>query len=290
MIQKTVVATEKYASEQEREGKLFNDIYDTIENTLQNIENGTFGGGGEKPKPPTPPGPEEPGKDLTEEEKEQTKDWDINKVEIKKDEDGKVVPVPKGFTPSEIDGEKKIDTGYVIKQDGTENEFVWVPIVSGYEFGKLYNFGTSSSPKNEVRAPTTTGYREPDILTDTNYGDASTTGGRGIALLKSVIGLSGSNDQILADWKIQLESEYARMKTSVSKYGGFYIGRYETGFEETEKATVKKNNAPENIGDRNWYEMYQKSKNLAKDLSIESTMIWGCQWDRCNAMVFNKHK
>ena len=25
--------------------------------------------------------------------------------------------------------------------------------------------------------------------------------------------------------------------------------------------------------------MYQKSKNLTKDLSIQSTMIWGCQWD-----------
>ena len=112
----------------------------------------------------------------------------------------------------------------------------------------------------------------------------------GIALLKSVIGLSGSNDQILAEWKTQLESEYVRMKTSVSKYGGFYIGRYETGFEDSTKATVRKNNSASNIANQNWYQMYQKSKNLAKDLTIGSTMIWGCQWDRCNAMVFNKHK
>ena len=52
MIMKTVVATEKYASEQEKEGKLFNDIYDVVENAMQNIENGTFNGWeGEKPNP-----------------------------------------------------------------------------------------------------------------------------------------------------------------------------------------------------------------------------------------------
>ena len=113
-------------------------------------------------------------------------------------------------------------------------------------------------------------YHEPDILTDTTYGDAST---KGIELLKSVIGLKGTDEQILSDWKTQLENEYVRMKISVNKYGGFYIGRYETGFEDAEKATVRKNNAPENISNRNWYEAYQKSKNYANDISIESTMI-----------------
>ena len=40
---------------------------------------------------------------------------------------------------------------------------------------------------------------------------------------------------------------------------------------------IKKNNT--NLYSVTWYEVYQKSKNLAKDLPIESTMIWGCQWD-----------
>lgn len=233
----------------------------------------------------TPPvaDPNDPRKDLTEAEKEQTKDWDLDKVDIKKDEDGKVVPVPKGFTPSDVDGEKKIDTGFVIKQDGTENEFVWVPIVSGYEFGKLYDFGTASAPKNELMSLTEDsykkGYHEPDILTNTEYGDASTESNRGINLLKSVIGLSGTNEQILEVWKTQIESEYNTMVASGNKYGGFYIGRYETGFEDSTKATVRKNNAPENLANQNWYQIYQKSKNLAKGLAIESTMIWGSQWD-----------
>lgn len=267
--------SEKYAQEQVKETKLFNDIYDVLENTVQNIEKGTFSGGEEKPNQPTNPEPEDP-----------TKKWDKTKVDVRYDEDGKIVPVPKGFTPSSVNGEKKIETGYVIKQNGTQNEFVWVPIVSGYEFGKLYDFGTSSEPKNEVIIATETGNREPDILTDTRFGDASkflgegdTLGERGLDLLKSVVGLTGSDEQILNTWKTQLENEYDRMRKSVATYGGFYIGRYETGFEDNTKATVRKDNAPENIANQNWYQMYQKSKNLAKDLSIESTMIWGCEWD-----------
>ena len=264
--------SEKYAQEQVKETKLFNDIYDVLENTVQNIENGTFSGGEEKPNPEIPEDP--------------TRNWDKTKVDVKYDENGKIIPVPKGFTPSNLEGEKNIDTGYVIKQNGTDNEFVWVPIVSGYEFGKLYDFGTKDNPKNEVIVATATGNREPDILTNATHGDASASRGdgdalgeRGLDLLKSVVGLTGSDDKILADWKIQLENEYARMRKSVTTYGGFYIGRYETGFEDSIKATTRKNNAPENIGNQNWYQMYQKSKNIARDLSIESTMIWGCEWD-----------
>ena len=67
MIQKTVAAAEKYGAEQKRETDMFNDIYNLIENTMINIENGT--GGEEKPKPPTPEEPEDPRKDLTEKEK-----------------------------------------------------------------------------------------------------------------------------------------------------------------------------------------------------------------------------
>ena len=82
-----------------------------------------------------------------------TKKWNLSKVRKVTSEDGIVVPVPNGFTPSTVDGEKSVNTGFVIKQGNngeiTEgiNEFVWVPVhcdkktfevIDGNNVGILY--------------------------------------------------------------------------------------------------------------------------------------------------------
>ena len=79
------------------------------------------------------------------------------------------------------------------------------------------------------------------------------------------------------------------MINSVEKYGGFYIGRYETGDLNQEVAVVQKGNT--NIASQTWYAMYEKCKTLSdNNNNIETGMIWGNQWDRtlmwlmeCNA-------
>ena len=65
--------------------------------------------------------------------------WDLDKVTKvpSEDEPSINVPVPKGFTPSTVDGEKTVEGGFVIKQDGTNNEFVWIP-VSEERLGEMY--------------------------------------------------------------------------------------------------------------------------------------------------------
>ena len=75
------------------------------------------------------------------------------------------------------------------------------------------------------------------------------------------------------------QEEFNEMIESVERYGGFYIGRYETGNlgEEHAKAVVQKNNT--DINNANWYEMYQKCKTIAEGTSGTSNMLWGCQWD-----------
>ena len=230
---------------------------------------------------------------------EMPSNWDSSKVVAVKSDDGKTVPVPIGFTKSTVEGEGSVDTGFVIKQgnDGSAtsgiNEFVWVPVEdpsemfgtdsNGNSLGKLYDFGTSSSPKNPPEArnwtetagvmswTSATSYREPDIVTDYDGSDAT----KDASYFTSAIGnMTGE------EFKAQLQQEFEDMRESVETYGGFYIGRYETGNLNEAKAVVQKNNT--DIGSQNWYEMYQKCKTVVQEsetIKGTTSMIWGCQWD-----------
>ena len=225
--------------------------------------------------------------------------WDSSKVVAVKSDDGKTVPVPIGFTKSTVEGEGSVDTGFVIKQgsDGSAtsgvNEFVWVPVsdpstmfgtdAQGNSLGKLYDFGTSTSPKNSPEAYnwTETGgvmswtlstgnssYRETDIVTDYDGNDATNDSSYFISSIGNMTG---------AAFKAQLQQEFEDMRDSVETYGGFYIGRYETGNLSQTKAVVQKNNT--DINNQNWYIMYKKCKTIAEGTQGTSSMIWGCQWD-----------
>ena len=228
--------------------------------------------------------------------------WDKNKVVAVKSDDGKMVPVPIGFTKSTVEGEGSVDTGFVIKQgsDGSAtsgiNEFVWVPVddpsemfgtdAQGNSLGKLYDFGTSSSPKNPpternwtetggvmswTASSGSTSYREPDIVTEYDGSDATSNASYFTSAIGNVTG---------EQFKVQLQQEFENMRDSVETYGGFYIGRYETGNLSQGTAVVQKNNT--DINKKNWYEMYQKCKTVVEEsetIKGTTSMIWGCQWD-----------
>ena len=67
-------------------------------------------------------------------------------------------------------------------------------------------------------------------------------------------------------------ADYANMITSIQKYGGFYIGRYELSNEGVQKGKATLRNT-------NWYELYKKCVTLNASGKVESRMIWGIQWD-----------
>ena len=77
-------------------------------------------------------------------------EWDLSKVIPVPSEDTPPVnvPVPKGFTPSTEEEEKTVEGGFVIKQDGTNNEFVWIP-VSEERLGQMYT--EVKTPVNIIR-------------------------------------------------------------------------------------------------------------------------------------------
>ena len=228
---------------------------------------------------------------------------DNEHMHVETDNSGDKVPVPNGYVGSKATGENEIDIGYVI-YEGTEevnndnveeaqrtrNQYVWIPVpdastmygtdANGKKWGKLYEFTTETgegidpvtgakplnwSENNGVmKILNKRNYREPDVLKDNDSN----------IRLKE---LKGSNTK--HEFLIQLEQEFNSMINSVEKYGGFYIGRYETGNLAKDNAVVKKENA--SISNQNWYTMYRKCKELKNEnVNIETGMIWGNQWDR----------
>ena len=115
-------------------------------------------------------------------------------------------------------------------------------------------------------------YREPDLVAGSGSSyDAKDT------YYKTILGDTGTKEQLAQ----LFADEYKAMIESVSKYGGFYIGRYELS-----KAGVQKDKAT--LTRTNWYNLYKKCKELNASDKVETRMIWGCQWDVACNFIANK--
>ena len=216
--------------------------------------------------------------------------------------------IPKGYIPidtatstwgdgSSAPSQDSVNHGLVIK-DEKNNEWVWVPVDSAtlatmYEessdektlcgttgetavktklYSKSITIGTDSNKKTMSRTTPGTStqgrYREPDLVVKNNRGnddyDAKDT------YYKTILGETGTKEQLAQ----LFVDEYKAMIESVSKYGGFYIGRYELS-----EAGVQKDKAT--LTRTNWYNLYNACRNSKLQASdkVKTQMIWGCQWD-----------
>ena len=227
--------------------------------------------------------------------------WNGDKVNPVKSEDNIVVPVPKGYTASTVEGEKSVSSGFVIKEgnDGSKtegiNEFVWVPVSNISDIydeannaGQLWDFGdydqsqskyVAKNPAVKRTYPTTknSGFREPDVVTGASSGSDSTSGTKYDAVSTNLQQAGMSSTATASTFKTQLQNEFNEMIKSVRTYGGFYIGRYETGNLSQTKAVVQKNNS--DILNQTWYTQYKLCKTIKANENAETSMIWGCQWD-----------
>ena len=206
--------------------------------------------------------------------------------------------IPKNYIPidtatstwgdgSTAPSQDSVNHGLVIK-DEKNNEWVWVPVDSTtlatmYEESsdektlcgttgetavktKLYSKSEIISGKTRTTPGTSTlgSFREPDLVvgSDGASDDAKDT------YYKTILGETGTKEQLAQ----LFVDEYKAMIESVSKYGGFYIGRYELS-----EAGVQKDKAT--LTNTNWYNLYKKCKELNASDKVETRMIWGCQWD-----------
>ncbi len=172
----------------------------------------------------------------------------------------------------------------------THNQYVWVPISNtkdlygtdgnGKLWGKLYSFSSSSRSKrnwnyideanNIINITNATNYREPDITKYRTDYDID------LGLNRY---LSGQTQYELLSK--EMEENFYSMIRSIEKYGGFYIGRYETGrleSSQTSQAVVRKMNT--NIASVTWYNSFKGCKQLNKDNeNIVTSLISGTLWD-----------
>ena len=212
--------------------------------------------------------------------------------------------IPKNYIPidtatstwgdgSTAPSQDSVKHGLVIK-DEKNNEWVWVPVDSAtlatmYEessdektlcgttgetavktklYSKTITIGTDSN-KTRISRTTpgkTSTYREPDLVSGSN---GSTSDARDTNY-KAILGKTGTKEQLAQ----LFVDEYKEMIESVSKYGGFYIGRYELS-----EAGVQKDKAT--LTSTNWYNLYNACRNSKLQASdkVKTQMIWGCQWD-----------
>ncbi len=202
--------------------------------------------------------------------------WDLDKVTIIDGENGTKVPLPNGF--HYVGGD--ISTGLVIsdKQGDTMNasgvdmgnQFVWIPVSSEADLERT-KFDANGQP--------TTGL-------ETYY-----------------------NEPFASGYSTEAE-EYTTMKTQVLKYGGFYIGRYEAGVNDTTLRTkvttnqtvvckkgvapynrvpwgksmndvntafAPSNTNPDNVNTNG--AVYLAKSMYSSSSSVTSTITYGCQWE-----------
>ena len=164
------------------------------------------------------------------------------------------------------------------------NQYVWVPIDdisklygvdnNGKLWGKLYNFSSSGrsnrnwTETNGIMSITNaTNFREPDILPITSGYDTD----------RYLMSYSYKQNrfEMLAQ---ELEQKYLEIMESIKKYGGFYIGRYELGYENNTTPVVKKMNTSNNY--IAWYTSYTRCLALkGSNNNITTMMITGSLWD-----------
>ena len=228
--------------------------------------------------------------------------------------------IPAGFKRATSSITNKIKNGLVIK-DEQGNEYVWIPVENAiydgttqlaqsgnsstykpfaryqnnsdeYYEGVLYNYsGTRSYVISTSNLLGTANNREPSLVTNspTTYSWVYNTGDNYDATLYNQLSELGINSATKMGEYIN--DQYTDIVKSIAKYGGFYVGRYETslytesGQNSTNGTVVKSVANQEPMASVNWYKMYlSQDSNYEKNpyktsTSVSSSMIWGSQWD-----------
>ena len=75
----------------------------------------------------------------------------------------------------------------------------------------------------------------------------------------------------------ELQEEFESTINSIEKYGGFWIGRYETGNLTKKNLVVQRMN--DDTNGQKWYQIYTVIQGISKQENVKTSMIFGCLWD-----------
>lgn len=181
--------------------------------------------------------------------------------------------VPAGYTHTE--GEW--NTGYVIKETATGDEFVWIPVISEASYTR------KSGSRNWSMTTETHGKTTPGNVLNCVRGDQL-----GVT---SILG-TAVNDTLSTPTETGVAAPEAAV---VNVAGGFYVSRYEIGIDNAERTTGSQKDTRSDA--TKYYS--QKGKEPAREISqetslaianswktganLQSGLITGTQWDvMCN--------
>lgn len=199
--------------------------------------------------------------------------WNSGKVASVAKQGNKVVPIPVGYTVSDVAGENSIANGLVI-YEGTEqvstdsdaqtsrNQYVWVPVenINSMVMCRTHGAGTVSLDPETLQCPecgtetklagrTYAGAWYEDCLESQDEdGNYIYTARQDFNETNQSYEDDFQEPAVVADdegnyhglgsttaFMNQLEEDFEEMARSVAKYGGFYVGRYEAGENGTSK-------------------------------------------------------
>lgn len=218
-----------------------------------------------------------------------TSNWDMDKVHIEYDTENIAVPVPNGYVGSSATGEHTINTGFVIYEgtdavtDGnlyvaqrSRNQWVWVPV---YDASTMYGIDSDGKMWGKGYDYDENG-REAFFWSETD-GIIDASSNNMCKEPKVLIADCEIQEYITEEEHNQLNKEmvtsFQEIMESIEKYGGFYIGRYETGGLSTTAKVVKGN---EDISSQTWFKMYNQCEKLnGINNNVKTGMIYGCMWD-----------
>ena len=219
------------------------------------------------------------------------------------DSDGNKATIPEGFTVDET--EKTISKGLVVHGPDKTNsdngsEFVWVPVPDINSMSQCSTAGGSCKLQLEDGVLKCTTHNNTDIVgklyateLEEKFGTENKTYNVDCGLREPAIVLEDNYDTIntIGVTLSEMQENYKNMAKSVAKYGGFYVGRYETSLSNATASSAgtggtvqsKQGVIPtsaENSATLSWYGLYSKQKEYTgKNGSVESSMIWGSQYD-----------
>ena len=213
--------------------------------------------------------------------------------------------VPEGFTVDET--ENTISKGLVVhgpdKANDNGSEFVWVPVPDINNMAQCSTAGGSCNLQLDEETLKCTTHNSTDIVgkiystklfqneiddtANTTYSDDSEL--KEPAIVKDYDNYSSYNTIGLQ--LSDMQRDYRNMAAKVAKYGGFYVGRYETSLSNATSSQANNGNAQSkpgviptsaaNSATSSWYGLYkiQDKTYTGKNNSVESSMIWGSQYD-----------
>ena len=148
--------------------------------------------------------------------------------------DNKKVPVPAGFAVIKEEG-ANVAEGIVIT-DSRGNEYVWIPCTKEQYKRITEGWYIETDGADNSRAS-----KDELTLTDATFSEKD---------------IANEIDKTVTD---EIVKQINAEKTSVEKYGGYYIGRYEVGIENNE-TVIKPNIEPKT--DLKWRNAYDLAKGI----------------------------